>query len=282
MPGTRIFALTCLAMLAFAANSLLTRAALLGTAIDAASFASIRIVSGALALLFIVALRSRAKVGVQGSWLSALALFAYAFCFSFAYVGLATGTGALLLFGAVQMTMIGWGLWKGERFTSGQWAGLLLALGGLVALLMPGLTAPPLSYAALMLAAGVAWGVYSIRGKGAENPLAVTAGNFIRAVAPSLLLCAALLSHASIDAAGAGYAVGSGALTSGMGYVIWYAALRGLSATVGATVQLSVPVIAALGGIALLGEPLTLRLALASLVILGGIALVITGVRARR
>jgi drug/metabolite transporter (DMT)-like permease len=175
----------------------------------------------------------------------------------------------------VQATMIGFGLFKGERLRAWQVAGLACALGGLIGLLLPGLSAPPLQGSALMLGAGVAWGVYSLRGKGGGDPLRVTAGNFGRAVAFALVLSAATLPWASLDRAGVGYAVASGAVASGIGYAIWYTALPGLKTTSAATVQLSVPVIAALGGITLLGEAPTLRLLVASVAILGGIALVI-------
>jgi drug/metabolite transporter (DMT)-like permease len=275
MPSSRVFILTALAMCAFAGNSLLCRLALAGTAIDAGTFTTIRIVSGAVVLWLIVMLRSRTSESPRaGSWLSALALFAYAAGFSLAYLRLSAGTGALLLFGAVQATMIGYGLWAGERLRTKQWLGLAAALGGLVGLLLPGLTAPPLHSAALMLGAGVAWGIYSLRGKGAGDPLAATAGNFLRAVPFALALSLALLSLASVDVAGALYAVASGALASGVGYAIWYTALKGLKATSAATVQLSVPVITAVGGVILLGEQITLRLLVASAAILGGIALV--------
>ena len=215
----------------------------------------------------------------QGNGLSAYALFAYAAGFSFAYVSLTAATGALLLFGAVQATMISHGLWAGERLRSLQLLGLLLAFGGMVGLLLPGLAAPPLLGSILMLGAGVAWGFYSLRGKRAGDPTGVTAGNFMRAAPMALVLSLVLLSQpevrASLDAAGFGYALASGALTSGIGYAIWYTALPALKATQAATVQLSVPVITALGGIVFLGESLTLRLILASIAILGGIALVI-------
>lgn len=274
MPPTRLLALTTLAMLAFAGNSLLCRSALQHTSIDASSFTVIRLISGALVLWLLVRLRAGRTTG-QGNWGSALALFAYAAGFSFAYVSLPAATGALLLFGAVQASMIGVGLWRGERLRRWQIVGLVLALGGLLGLLLPGLSAPPLLGALLMLGAGVAWGVYSLRGKGAGDPTRVTAGNFARAVPMALVMGVLTLKHANLDMAGAAYAVASGALTSGIGYTIWYTALPGLKATQAATIQLSVPVIAALGGIALLGEPLTLRLVLASIAILGGIALVI-------
>ena len=274
MSPLRLFMLTTLAMLAFAGNSLLCRLALKHTGIDASSFTIIRLISGALALWLLVRLRPGTADG-RGSWASALALFVYAAGFSFAYVSLPAATGALLLFGAVQATMIGVGLWRGERLRGGQLIGLMLALAGLVGLLLPGLSAPPLLGALLMLGAGVAWGVYSLRGKGAGDPTRVTAGNFARTLPLAAVLGLLSLSHITLDGAGMAYAVASGALSSGMGYAIWYTALPGLKATQAATIQLSVPVLAATGGIVLLGEPLTLRLVLASLAILGGIALVI-------
>ena len=271
---TRVLILTSLAMIAFAGNSLLCRMALKHTVIDPATFTSIRMLSGAIALWLIVSMRTGSRVQ-RGNWPSALALFAYAAAFSFAYVDLSAGMGALLLFGAVQATMILFGLWKGERLNGWQVTGLAAALGGLVALVLPGLSAPPPGSAILMVGAGVAWGVYSLRGKGAGDPLATTAGNFLRAVAFAAGLSLLFLSLAHADVQGVVYAIASGALTSGVGYAIWYAALRGLTATGAATVQLSVPVIAAIGGVLLLGESITLRLLGASAAILGGIALVI-------
>ena len=205
----------------------------------------------------------------------AFALFVYAAGFSFAYVSLPAATGALLLFGAVQATMIGHGIWKGERLLRLQLAGLMLALGGLVGLVLPGLSAPPLYGSLLMLGAGAAWGVYSLRAKGAGDPTRVTAGNFLRAAPIAAALSVLMFDSTSLDQAGFWYAVSSGALASGIGYAIWYTALPALKSTTAATVQLSVPVIAALGGIVFLGEPMTLRLVLASVAILGGIALVI-------
>jgi drug/metabolite transporter (DMT)-like permease len=274
MSRSRVFILTALAMIAFAGNSLLCRVALKQTTIDAASFTLIRIVSGALCLGIILRFR-KGTWRNAGSWPSALALFGYAALFSFAYLRLTAGTGALLLFGAVQATMIFWALRKGERLRAGQVVGLLLALGGLVALVFPGLTAPPLSAAVLMLAAGIAWGIYSLRGKGGGDPLRATAGNFLRAVPMVVLLTLVTLRSANFDRAGIGFAIASGALASGIGYAIWYTALPALKSTGAATVQLSVPVLAAAGGIAFLGEPITLRFALASIAVLGGIALVI-------
>lgn len=276
MRGPSVRLATVIAMLAFAGNSLLCRVALRDTAIDAGTFTSVRLLSGAFALWVIVNLRHQGvPKGGAGNWLSALALFTYAAAFSFAYLGLAAGTGALLLFGAVQATMIGVGLWRGERFSAAQMVGLALACLGLVGLLLPGLTAPPALSAGLMLASGVAWGIYSLRAKGAGDPTQVTAGNFLRASIPALGLALLGSAYARWDPAGLAYAVASGALTSGMGYAIWYVAVRGLRATTAATVQLSVPVIAAAGGTLFLGEPVSLRLLLASVAILGGIALVI-------
>lgn len=266
--------LTALAMIAFAGNSLLCRMALKHTTIDPATFTFIRVLSGAVALWLIVRMRSGSRVQ-GGSWPSAFALFAYAAAFSFAYVNLSAAMGALLLFGAVQATMILVGLLKGERLNAWQSIGLATALAGLVALLLPGLSAPPLVSALLMVGSGVAWGVYSLRGKGSGDPLAATTGNFLRAVPFAVISSLVLLSTARVDAQGIAYAIASGALTSGVGYAIWYAALRGLTATNAATVQLSVPVLAAIGGIILLAEPITLRLFGASIAVLGGIALVV-------
>lgn len=274
MPQARIIALTTLAMVAFAANSLLCRQALKHTAIDPASFTAIRLVSGALMLWLVARLKQTAPAG-KGNWPSAFALFVYAAGFSFAYVSLPAASGALLLFGAVQATMIGHAVWAGERLRVLQVVGVMLAFAGLVGLLLPGLSAPPLTGALLMIGAGIAWGVYSLRGKGAGDPTRVTAGNFMRAVPITLALSFIMFDFSSVDAAGFYYAIASGALASGLGYAIWYTALPSLKNTSAASVQLSVPVIAALGGIVFLGESMTLRLILASVAILGGIALVI-------
>lgn len=267
-------ALTVLALVAFAGNSLLARLALTRTNIDPASFTSIRLIAGAIVLFLIFKLR-RGTHTRGGSWPSAVALFIYASAFSFAYVKLTTGTGALLLFGAVQATMITVGVLRGERLTAVQGGGLVCAYVGLVALVLPGLSAPPLLSAVLMLAAGGAWGVYSLRAKGAGDPIAATAGNFARSVQLTLVLSFLFRDARRLDAPGVWYAVASGALASGIGYAVWYTALRGLRATTAATVQLSVPVLAALGGVVLLSEPLTTRLLGAGAAILGGVALVI-------
>lgn len=267
--------LTAAAMVAFAANSLLCRVALRHTAIDAASFTAIRILSGALALMILVQWRHGSLAGA-GNWWSAAALFVYAAGFSFAYESLPAGTGALLLFGAVQTTMIGAGLRAGEHLHGRQIAGLALALAGLVGLVLPGISAPPLAGSLLMLSAGVAWGVYSLRGRGQSDPTRVTAGNFVRAMPMAAGLSLISWQGTSWDAAGIACAVVSGAVTSGLGYAVWYRALPGIRAASAATVQLSVPVLAALGGVALLGEKVTPRLAVTSAGILCGIALVVT------
>jgi drug/metabolite transporter (DMT)-like permease len=274
--GARTLLLTAFAMLAFAANSLLCRLALQQPIIDPASFGSIRLASGALVLGLIVRLQAGHGTPARPDWPAAAMLFAYVACFSFAYLTLSAGTGALILFGAVQVTMIGAGLRAGEQFRPVAWGGLLLAVGGLVYLVSPGLSAPPLVGAVLMAVAGVAWGGYSLRGRGVPDPLAATAGNFLRATPLAIGLSLLTVGGAHATLPGAALAVASGALTSGIGYVVWYAALTGLTAMRAATVQLSVPPIAALGGALLLGETITPRLALASAAILGGIALVLT------
>lgn len=286
MTQLRIMGMVSVAMLAFAGNSLLCRMALKHTTIDPASFTSMRLLTGACMLWLVVRLqrgpRQMETVGAwgAGNWWSAAALFVYAAAFSFAYVSMSAATGALLLFGSVQATMIGYGVVKGECLRAPQWVGMTLALAGLLALMLPGLAAPPLPSALSMVAAGVAWGVYSLRGKlvqskGVSNPTQVTAGNFLRAVPMALALSLLMLTHWVYDKEGLLLAAVSGALASGLGYAIWYHALPALKATQAATVQLSVPVIAALGGVLLLGEVITLTLVLASCAILGGIALVI-------
>lgn len=268
----RIALLSSLAMIAFAGNSLLCRLALKHTSIDPTSFTSIRLLTGAI-MLWLIGGRARPIRDGAGNWGSAFALFVYAIGFSFAYVSLPTATGALLLFGAVQITMIGHGLWQGEKLTRMQWLALCLALGGLIGLMLPGLSAPPLSGALLMTGAGMAWGVYSLRGRSGGDPTRVTAGNFIRAVPIALFSNALFHPSLAWDASGVAYAVLSGTLASGIGYAIWYAVMPAHKATTAATIQLSVPVLSALGGILFLGEPLSWRLILTSLIILGGIAL---------
>jgi drug/metabolite transporter (DMT)-like permease len=265
------------ALLAFAANSVFCRLALGRAEIDAASFTLLRLAAGAATLALLCAAQGRAPF--RRDLVSATALFGYAAAFSFAYRELTAGTGALLLFGAVQLTMIGHGLLRGERPGAWEWAGLLAALGGLGWLVSPGLAAPPPLGAGLMAAAGVAWGVYSLRGRQHGDPLATNAGNFVWAVPLGVLLFAVSPARAHVSAAGATWAMLSGALASGVGYAVWYAALPRLTATRAATLQLAVPVLAALGGVLFLGEALSTRLVLASVLVLGGVAGAIAGRR---
>lgn len=274
VPAPRLLACVVLALLAFAGNSLLCRAALAHTGIDPASFTAIRMAAGAVTLAALLAWRGRGA-WAHGRWASASALFAYALAFSWAYLDLTAATGALLLFGAVQGTMLTAGVAAGERLTALGAAGLVLALAGLVALLWPGLSAPAPLPAALMLAAGIAWGVYSLRGRAGGDPLAATAGNFLRTVPMVAALLVLAWPTLAPDWTGAGYALASGAITSGLGYALWYAALPALRSITAATLQLSVPVITALAGVLLLAEPLAPRLVVAGIAILGGVALVV-------
>ena len=277
MPAYRIALLTTLAMLAFAGNSLLCRVALKHTAMEPLTFTSIRLVSGAVALGLILALSGRRQQVLRsGSWWSAVFLFVYAVAFSLAYVQLSAGTGALLLFASVQITMFAAAVWSGERVSLQKGLGLLVAMAGLVYLLAPGVSAPPLASAAWMVASGVAWGLYSLRGIGSTDPLATTAGNFFKSVPLALLVGLIGLSTMAttrLDSTGVVYAILSGAVTSGIGYAIWYRALTHLPGTTAATVQLSVPVIAAMGGALWIGDDLSLRLVLGSAVVLGGIGI---------
>jgi drug/metabolite transporter (DMT)-like permease len=268
--------LTVVAMLAFAANSLLCRLALGDEQIDAASFTTVRVVSGAITLvLFMLPRWRRGERKARFDWGAALMLFAYMIFFSFAYLSLSAGTGALLLFGSVQLTMLFAALRAGERFTPWSWTGLLLAVAGLVYLVSPGITAPDPLGAVFMIVAGLAWGLYSLVGRRAGNPLESTANNFILAAPMGIAVSLLFIAELQLSARGLLLAVASGSVASGLGYVTWYAALRGLTSTRAATVQLSVPVIAAVGGVLMLAEPVTLRLVLASTATLGGIALVL-------
>jgi drug/metabolite transporter (DMT)-like permease len=277
MSRLRLAIATSFAMIAFAGNSLLCRMALKQTSIDAATFTTVRIASGAIALWLIVKLRTNTARG-GGSWSAAAVMMAYAICFSLAYISLSAATGALLLFGAVQVTMIGYGMWSGERLRAIGIVGVVCACGGLIVLVLPGVAAPSLIGSALMLAAGVGWGVYSLLGKRATgDPTKTNAGNFARAVPITCVFSLCALPWLSIDGVGAVYAMASGAITSGVGYAIWYAALPELQATQAGIVQLSVPLLAAVGGIVLLGEPVSVRIGIAAIAILGGIALVILG-----
>ena len=268
----RFWIYAALAMIGFAANSLLCRAALRPPLIDFASFTALRIASGAVVLAVL------ARGRLRGNWASASTLFVYAAAFSLAYRQMSAGVGAFLLFGAVQATMIGWGLVKGERPRPLEWLGLGIALGGLALLGLPSASAPPPLATSLMLLAGIAWGVYSLRGRGTSSPLSATAGNFVRATPlAALLIFATRYAGPSLHALplGIALAIFSGALASGVGYSLWYAALPWLSATRAAILQLSVPALAAAAGIVLLGEPLVPRLVLAGAVILGGVAVAV-------
>jgi drug/metabolite transporter (DMT)-like permease len=270
--------LTLAAMLAFASNSLLCRAALGGGWSDATSFTSLRLIGGAVVLALLARARGGSRAAASGGWPSAAALFVYALGFSLAYLRIPAGTGALLLFGAVQVTMLGSGLLAGERPRALEWLGLALSLAGLAVLTAPGLARPDPLGAALMLGAGVAWGAYSLQGRGTADALAANAASFARSVPLALLASVAALARAAprITPAGALLALASGALASGLGYAIWYAALRGLTATQAAIVQLSVPPLAAAGGVVLLGETLTPRVVAGGASILGGILLAVT------
>ena len=274
MTPPRLIALTTLTMIAFAANSVLCRMALKETGIDAASFTSLRLLSGAAMLWLLMRWQQQAPLQ-HGTWRSALALFIYAVALSFAYRSINTGAGALMLFGAVQATMLIAGFIAGERMSRMQSTGFVAALIGLVILVSPGVEAPSVLDSLLMLASGVAWGIYSLWGRGLANPAAATAGNFMRAAPPALALAVIALPWLQWDARGALYAVLSGAVTSALGYVLWYRVLQHLRAMTASTVQLSAPIIAALGGVVLLGETFTADLLTASVLILGGIWLVL-------
>jgi drug/metabolite transporter (DMT)-like permease len=271
---------TSFALVAFAFNSILCRMALRGGEADAAGFTLVRLLAGAVTLIVIsyFAGRDKAFTG-RGNWLSAFFLFAYAICFSFAYLGLTAGTGALILFGSVQLTMIVCAIVHGERPHVLEWIGLVAAVAGLIYLVLPGLAAPPLGGSALMAGAGAAWGLYTLRGRGSTAPLADTTGNFLRAVPMIVIAAIPFFSKIDLSTNGLILAATSGAVTSGIGYTIWYAALKHLTATRAAILQLAVPLLTAGFGIVLLSEPATTRLAIAAGLILGGILAVIVARR---
>jgi len=269
---------TAFALVAFAFNSILCRMALRSGEIDTVGFTFVRLVSGAIMLAILVSAFSKTKnVLRNGHWLSAFLLFAYAICFSLAYLGLNAGAGALILFGAVQITMVGVALVRGEKPTLLELIGLAVAVGGLVYLVFPGLSSPPLYSALLMASAGISWGFYTLRGKGSVDPLSDTTGNFIRAVPLILIVAIPFYSQVHLSGRGIMLAVLSGAIASGIGYSVWYAALGDLSSTRAAALQLSVPVVAGIGGVLILNEVATQRLWLSGAFILGGIGLVIVG-----
>ncbi len=267
--------MTAIAMVAFAANSLLCRLALAPELIDAATFTTVRVASGALTLCLIILIRQKPRDRTTANWRSASMLFTYMAFFSFAYLSLSAGTGALILFGAVQLTMFVVALREGEHFPFISWTGFVLAFAGLIYLVSPGVTAPNPLGATLMAVAGIAWGIYSLLGRGVSDPLEATARNFVYSVPLVFVVSLIFLPAFSVSTYGIALAVASGTIASGCGYVIWYAALPGLTATRAATVQLSVPVIAAFGGVLLISEEVTLRLLVASAATLGGVAIVL-------
>lgn len=274
----KIFLYTSFALVAFAFNSILCRLALGAETIDAASFTIVRLISGALTLWIIFSFFGKKESALkQGNWLSAFFLFAYAICFSLAYINLTTATGALILFGSVQLTMITVALAQGERPNALEWLGLFFAFGGLIYLVFPGLAAPPILSSALMIFAGIAWGFYTLRGRGGANPLADTTGNFLRSVPMIILASLPFINQIHLSQKGIIFAVLSGAIASGIGYSVWYAALKYHTATRAAILQLSVPALAAIGGVVILSEIVSLRLLLASALILGGIGVAVLG-----
>jgi drug/metabolite transporter (DMT)-like permease len=278
LTDSRTIAMTMVAMIAFAGNFLLCRAALAHTDIDPANLTSIRLVSGALVLWLVFQFKTKplnTPLKLEGDWWSAISLFSYAAAFSFAYLKLTTATGALLLFGSVQLTMLGHGLAGGERLRAIQFKGLLGAFSGLLILLLPGVESPPIDAAVLMVLSGFAWGIYSIQGRNARNPIAASMGSFTRSIIPTICLSTFFISQVALDIDGVLLAIASGALASGFGYVVWYAVLPKLATMTAASVQLSVPIIAGLGGVIFVGELISLRLLVCSVAVLGGIAVII-------
>lgn len=274
----RTLIFTILALIAFAANSVLCRLALGDNSIDASSFTVIRLLSGALVLLVIVKIKnSKKSLSSKSSWFAGLMLFLYAIAFSLAYITLDTGTGALILFGSVQITMILLSLISGNRLHISEWIGVSVAFAGFVYLILPGVNAPSVNGFFLMTVAGVAWGIYTLKGRNSDAPLMDTTYNFLRTIPPVIILAIIVVQNAYFSFEGILLAVLSGGIASGIGYTIWYSALGGLSATQAAVVQLSVPVIAAMGGVLFMSEPITLRLTLSALMILGGILFVVLG-----
>ena len=267
--------MTCAAMVAFAANSVLCRLSLGSNLIDAATFSSLRLLSGTICLLGIVAWRHK-RIRLSPPKLSAtLALFVYMTSFSFAYLSLTAGTGALILFGFVQLTMLGTALYRGERLNRPGWTGVSMALGGLVYLLFPGLEAPSPLFAALMAIAGLAWGVYSIVGSSGQDPTTATASNFLYATPLAVIVSILTYGSFTITWQGAAYSMASGAIASGIGYAIWYTALTHIKASSAAVIQLIVPALATIGGVLFIAEPVTWRIGIATVLTIGGIALVL-------
>lgn len=274
----KIIFLTSLALIAFAANSVLCRLALGGEAIDPASFTIVRLLSGTFVLLLITKFTTLTdEISPKSSWVTSFMLFLYAITFSYAYISLDTGTGALILFGAVQITMISLSIFSGTRLHTFEWIGVVIAFVGFICLVLPGVSSPPILGFSLMTLSGVAWGIYTLRGRNSKNPLMDTAYNFLRTTPFVLVLT--ILAVGSMDFSYQGILLASisGGITSAIGYTIWYIALGGLSSTQAAVLQLSVPVIAALGGVVFVSEAITLRLTLSAAMVLGGILIVILG-----
>jgi len=270
--------LTGLALIAFAANSVLCRLALGNEAIDAASFTVIRLLSGAIVLFLIIRFTQKnTELSTNGSWIASLMLFLYAITFFYSYISLETGTGALILFGSVQLTMILLSLISGTRLHYTEWAGVIIAFTGFVYLILPSITTPSSVGFLLMAVAGIAWGIYTLKGRGSQNPLMDTAYNFLRTIPLVILLTIFTISHANYSSEGVLLALLSGGITSGIGYTIWYIALGGLSATQAAVLQLLVPIIAALGGVIFVSEAITVRLTISAAMVLGGILMVVLG-----
>jgi drug/metabolite transporter (DMT)-like permease len=284
----KTISLTFIALLAFAGNSVLCRLALNDDVIDAASFTSIRLSSGIIFLLLLVIIKNRQSTDLQsidlkkidlkvGSWLSSLFLFVYALAFSYAYLTLDTGTGALILFGSVQVTMIVFGLIKGKRLIWLEWLGLFISFMGLIVLLMPGASAPSLIGFLLMALSGIAWGFYTLAGQSSKDSLNETANNFLRTLPFIILLTLFTFDQVQLSKQGILLAVTSGAITSGLGYAIWYSALKELTITHAAIIQLTVPIIATFGGVIFSNEVISIRLISSSILVLGGVLLVISG-----
>ena len=271
---------TGLALIAFAANSVLCRLALGGSAIDASTFTIVRLLSGVIVLTVILnisKINSNSSPSTKGSWPASIALFLYAFTFSFAYVTLETATGALILFGSVQITMILLTIFSGNRLHISEWVGMAIAFAGFVYLVLPGVTTPSVIGFFLMTVSGIAWGIYTLKGRGSQNPIMDTAFNFLRTMPFVIILAIITMKYAHYSAEGILLAALSGGIASGIGYMIWYIALSGLSVTQAAVLQLLVPVIAAFGGIIFVSESISLRLAVSSTMILGGILMVVLG-----
>jgi drug/metabolite transporter (DMT)-like permease len=274
--------LTGLALIAFAANSVLCRLALGNGAIDASSFTAIRLLSGAVALFIILSLKGSIKesnkgTSSKGSWSAAFTLFLYAITFSYAYLSVDTGTGALILFGSVQITMIILSLISGTRLHFIEWSGVILAFTGFIYLVLPNITTPSIDGFMLMTVSGTSWGIYTLKGRGSKNPLMDTTYNFLRTIPFVVLLAVFTLQNMAYSSEGIVLALISGAITSGVGYTIWYIALGGLSSTQAAVIQLSVPVIAAIGGVIFVSETITIRLVISATIVLSGILMVVLG-----